>query len=142
MLVASLAGDTCYEHGIRLQFYDARRYRTSRAAPITVARHIGYPSYLKGVYQMSVPFHSVRTLADQPPTAPFSLPIPMVYERDPQRAQWEYRVVSVDLREEPPLDDERLASLGAEGWLLAGAIQPPSAREAAHTIIYYFVRQA
>lgn len=91
---------------------------------------------------MSLWFHSAHTLADQPQTQPFSLPIPMVYERDANRAQWEYRVVAVDLREEPPLDEERLAALGAEGWLLAGAIQPPSARETSHSIIYYFVRQA
>ncbi len=80
--------------------------------------------------------------ADQPLTQPFALPIPIIYDQAPDRARWEYRVVTVDLREEPPLDDERLAALGAEGWLLAGAIQPLSARETAHTVVYYFVRQA
>lgn len=83
-----------------------------------------------------------RSLADQPPAQPFSLPMPIVYERVTDRTHWEYHVVAVDLREEPPLDEERLTALGAEGWLLAGAVQPPSARETAHTIVYYFVRQA
>lgn len=78
----------------------------------------------------------------QTPAQPFSLPMPIVYERVTERARWEYRVVSVDLREEPPLDEERLGALGAEGWLLAGAIQPPGTRDASHTIVYYFVRQA
>lgn len=80
--------------------------------------------------------------ADQPTTQPFALPIPIIYDQAPARPRWEYHVVTMDLREEPPLDDERLAALGAEGWLLAGAIQPPSARETSHTIVYYFVRQA
>jgi hypothetical protein len=91
---------------------------------------------------MSLWGYAPRTLADQPPTQPFSLPMPIVYERVTDRVHWEYHVVTVDLREEPPLDDERLSALGAEGWLLAGAVQPPSARETAHTIVYYFVRQA
>jgi hypothetical protein len=91
---------------------------------------------------MSLWTYLPRTLADQPPAQPFSLPMPIVYERVAERVHWEYHVVTVDLREEPPLDDERLSALGAEGWLLAGAVQPPSAREAAHTIVYYFVRQA
>lgn len=86
--------------------------------------------------------YTPRTLADQPTAQPFALPIPVVYEQTAARAQWEYRVVSVDLREEPPLDDERLAALGAEGWLLVGAIQPPGARDVSYTIVYYFVRQA
>lgn len=83
-----------------------------------------------------------RKLSEPPQTQPFSLPMPIVYERVNDRIHWEYRVISVDLREEPPLDDERMTALGAEGWLLAGAIQPPSARDVSHTIIYYFVRQA
>lgn len=91
---------------------------------------------------MSLWMHTPRAMSEQPPTQPFALPLPIVYERVTERAHWEYRVVSVDLREEAPLDEERLAALGAEGWLLAGAIQPPSARETAHTIVYYFVRQA
>jgi hypothetical protein len=102
--------------------------------------------HLKGVYRMSlwnpVSRASFTQPPAQPPAQPFSLPLPIVYERVTDRARWEYRVVSVDLREEPPLDEERLGALGAEGWLLAGAIQPPVARDVSHTIIYYFVRQA
>ncbi len=85
---------------------------------------------------------AARWLADQPPTQPFSLPIPIVYERGADHARWEYRVVTIDLREQTPLDDERLGALGAEGWLLVGAIQPPGAHDAAQSIIYYFARQA
>jgi len=91
---------------------------------------------------MSLWSTSSRASFTQPPTQPFSLPMPIVYERITERVRWEYRVVSVDLREEPPLDEERLSALGAEGWLLASAVQPPSARDDAHTIVYYFVRQA
>ncbi len=98
--------------------------------------------YLKGVYRMSLWIHTSSRLSDQPPTQPFSLPIPIVYERGADHTHWEYRVVAVDLREEPPLDEERLAALGAEGWLLAGAIQPPAARDVSHSVVYYFVRQA
>ena len=91
---------------------------------------------------MSLWMYAPHAKPDQPPTQPFALPLPIVYEHVAERLQWEYRVVSVDLREEPPLDDERMAALGAEGWLLAGAVQPPGARDVSHTIIYYFVRQA
>ncbi len=78
----------------------------------------------------------------QPSSQPFTLPMPIVYERVTERVRWEYRVVSVDLREEPPLDEERLNALGAEGWLLTEAIRPPSVRDVSHIINYYFVRQA
>lgn len=81
-------------------------------------------------------------LAEPPQSQPFALPLPIVYERVAERTHWEYHVVSVDLREEPPLDEARLAALGVEGWLLAGAVQPPSTRDVSHTIVYYFVRQA
>ncbi len=91
---------------------------------------------------MSLWMHAPHAKPDQPPAQPFALPLPIVYEQVTDRTKWEYRVVSVDLREEPPLDDERMAALGAEGWLLAGAVQPPGARDVSHTIIYYFVRQA
>jgi hypothetical protein len=95
-----------------------------------------------GVYRMSLWIHESHRLSEQPPTQPFALPMPIVYERVNDRTHWEYRVVTVDLREEPPLDEERMGALGAEGWLLAGAIQLPSAHDVAHTVVYYFVRQA
>lgn len=91
---------------------------------------------------MSLWMYAPHAKPDQPPTQPFALPLPIVYEHVAERLRWEYRVVSVDLREEPPLDDERMSALGAEGWLLAGAIQPPGTRDVSHTIVYYFVRQA
>lgn len=86
---------------------------------------------------------SVRTLrSPDEPAAPFSLPMPIVYDQTPARVKWEYHVVTVDLREQPPLGDDETAALGADGWLLAGIVQPPAAREPSHTLIYYFVRQA
>ncbi len=91
---------------------------------------------------MSLWLQPPRMLGEPAPNQPFSLPMPIVYERVAERVPWEYRVISVDLREEPPLGEDRLAALGAEGWLLAGTIQPPSARETSHTVIYYFLRQA
>ncbi|HEX8731531.1 MAG TPA: hypothetical protein VF725_05665 [Ktedonobacterales bacterium] len=83
-----------------------------------------------------------RGVFSQPTSQPFGLPLPIVYEQTSERVRWEYHVVSVDLREEPPLDEERLAALGAEGWLLAGIVPLPDTREATRTLIYYFVRQA
>ncbi|HKT39351.1 MAG TPA: hypothetical protein VJR48_13330 [Ktedonobacterales bacterium] len=78
--------------------------------------------------------------ADLPGMQPVA-PLPIIYERaDPPR--WAYRVLTVDLREEPPLDEARLTELGTEGWLLAGILQLPaslSAAAAAH-VTYYFVR--
>jgi hypothetical protein len=67
-------------------------------------------------------------------------PTPVVFEpASPQR--WEYRVVAIDTREEAPLDDARLNTLGAEGWLLAGVITLPGRSDAQH-ILYHFVRSA
>jgi hypothetical protein len=65
----------------------------------------------------------------------------MVYESvaaSPQ--QWEYRVVSVDPREEEPLNEERLSELGAQGWLLVGVLEP-SQPETRPRVYYYFARQ-
>ncbi|HEU5440172.1 MAG TPA: hypothetical protein VFU88_12860 [Ktedonobacterales bacterium] len=66
-------------------------------------------------------------------------PMPIVYERaDPPK--WEYRLVTIDPREDEPLDETALAALGAEGWLLVGILQHP-AGERAH-LLYHFVRAA
>jgi hypothetical protein len=66
-------------------------------------------------------------------------PMPIVYERaDPPK--WEYRLVTIDPREDEPLDEPALAALGAEGWLLVGILQHP-AGERAH-LLYHFVRAA
>lgn len=83
-----------------------------------------------------------RAVFSQPTPQPFGLPMPIVYERVAEKVHWEYRVITVDLREEPPLDEERMGAIGADGWLLADIVQLPDAREAIRTLIYYFVRQA
>lgn len=70
-----------------------------------------------------------------------ALHVPMVYESvAASPVQWEYRVVSVDPREEAPLDEERLSALGAEGWLLVGLLEP-SQPESRPRVYYYFARQ-
>jgi len=47
----------------------------------------------------------------------------MVYERVPaEPVRWEYRVLTVDAREEDLPDAVRLNELGAEGWLLVGML--------------------
>lgn len=68
----------------------------------------------------------------------FSLPTPVVF--DPVTPQkWEYHVTRVDTREQPPLDEDALAALGAEGWLLAGVLTLPGKVDAPY-LVYYFVR--
>jgi hypothetical protein len=70
-----------------------------------------------------------------------ALHVPMVYESiasSPQR--WEYRVLSVDTREEELPDEVHLSELGAEGWLLVGVLEPRQSEARARTC-YYFVRQ-
>lgn len=78
-------------------------------------------------------------LANEPkPASP--PPTPIVFERaEPPR--WEYRVVAIDPREDEPLDEKALASLGSEGWLLANILTLPSGQTISR-IYYYFVRQA
>ena len=69
-----------------------------------------------------------------------SAPLPIIYEpADP--AQWQYHVVSIDPREDEPLDETALAALGAEGWLLAGILPQPTDAPSAR-VYYYFVRPA
>jgi hypothetical protein len=58
-----------------------------------------------------------------------------------ERARWEYKVVVVDPREDEPLEETRLAELGAEGWLLAGVVQSETGFTAGK-LYYYFVRAA
>ena len=49
--------------------------------------------------------------------------VPMVYEQVPvEPVRWEYRVLTVDAREEDLPDAVRLNELGAEGWLLVGVL--------------------
>ena len=70
-----------------------------------------------------------------------ALHVPMVYESvaiSPR--QWEYHVLSVDIREEAPLDEARLKELGEQSWLLVGVLEQ---RQDGMTsrVYYYFVRQ-
>lgn len=78
-------------------------------------------------------------LADELRPAP-PPPTPIVFERaDP--ARWEYHVVTIDPREDEPLNEEALARLGSDGWLLANILTLPDGQIISR-IYYYFVRQA
>lgn len=74
---------------------------------------------------------------EHPSASPLIAP-PVVYEPAPP-ARWEYRVVTVDLREEAPLDD-RLGTLGAEGWILTCVVTLPSGSDPARRLLYHFAR--
>jgi len=66
----------------------------------------------------------------------------MIYERTNQpTVRWEYRVETIDLREQAPLSQAQLNELGRHGWLLAGILQLPTSYEAG-PVQYYFVRDA
>ena len=53
-----------------------------------------------------------------------SLHIPMIYERVPATPLlWEYRVLSVNTREESLPDEARLNELGGQGWLLINVLE-------------------
>jgi hypothetical protein len=77
-------------------------------------------------------------LADEARPASFP-PTPIVFERAAP-TRWEYHVVSIDPREDEPLDETALAALGGEGWLLANILTLPSGQTISR-IYYYFVRQ-
>ena len=67
-------------------------------------------------------------------------PTPIVFERaDP--ARWEYHVVAIDPREDEPLDEQAMATLGSDGWLLTNVLTVPSGQTISR-IYYYFVRQS
>ena len=84
-------------------------------------------------------------------------PVPMVYEQvSDAPLQWEYHVLTVDLREAALPSAEDLNELGNAGWLLAGStsmrtepFNPFDELGAAgrlrdaekHKVYYYFVRQ-
>ena len=87
------------------------------------------------------PCRSPRFTGFEAPHQSPLIPAPVVFEpAEPQK--WEYRTVSVDLREDEPLDGAPLAALGVEGWLLAGILQLPSSGGASSRVTYYFVRSA
>jgi hypothetical protein len=67
-------------------------------------------------------FHTGNHLSEQKDVHS-SIHVPMVYERVPvEPVHWEYRVLTVDAREEDLPDAARLNELGAEGWLLVGVL--------------------
>ena len=69
------------------------------------------------------------------------LPLPIVYEKVPVApAHWEYRVLTIDTREEALPDGARLNELGSEGWLLVGMLDQ-QAGGSSRFVQYYFVRQ-
>ncbi|HEU0027634.1 MAG TPA: hypothetical protein VFQ25_11010 [Ktedonobacterales bacterium] len=85
---------------------------------------------------------NVRGLGfEQKPPQPFSLPMPIVYERVSEPPRWEYHSVTIDLREDEPLDERALNALGAEGWMLVSVAHPVGKSESAR-LIYYFMRPA
>ena len=68
----------------------------------------------------------------------YSLPVPMVYEQvSAEPITWEYRVLTIDTREEPLPDDEQLNELGTKGWILVGVLNLSESIR----VHYYFVRQ-
>jgi hypothetical protein len=77
-------------------------------------------------------------LSREEPRSPTYIPAPMVFE-PPEPQHWAYHVVRIDPREDEPLDEALLNALGAEGWLLAGVLEPQTGRP---HLYYYFVRAA
>src|SRR5260370_23177574 len=67
-------------------------------------------------------FHAGKHLSGQKDVQN-AVHVPMVYERVPvEPVRWQYRVLTVDAREEDLPDAARLNELGAEGWLLVGVL--------------------
>ena len=83
---------------------------------------------------------TMRTIAGELPVSSPFMATPIVFEpATPPR--WEYQVLSIDLREREPVTSDELATLGSDGWLLAG-ILPVSDQPAHPHVAYYFVRAA
>ncbi len=71
---------------------------------------------------ITMSFRMGNGLPDQG-NVPGSLHVPMVYEQvTVEPAHWEYRVLTVDTREEDLPDAVQLNELGAQGWLLIGIL--------------------
>jgi hypothetical protein len=66
--------------------------------------------------------------------------LPLMVFEPASSPKWEYRVVTVDPREEEPPTEARLAELGADGWLLAAVVD--LAGQPHGRLYYYFVRSA
>ncbi len=84
---------------------------------------------------------NARHFMNGQPDVRSSLPLPMVYEDVPVKpAQWEYHLLTIDLREEALPDVATLNELGKEGWLLVGVLDQ-GATGRSSLVHYYFVRQ-
>jgi hypothetical protein len=89
---------------------------------------------------LSLPFY--QRMSGQPDVrSAISMPMPMVYEDAPLKpTTWEYRVLTIDTREEALPDAALLNDLGKEGWLLVGVLDL-HAQASTSLVHYYFVRQ-
>ncbi len=84
---------------------------------------------------------SFRHFASDQQDVRLSLPIPMVYEDLPAvPVHWEYRMLTIDTREQELPGEAELNELGKEGWLLVGMLEQPTRQERG-LVHYYFVRQ-
>jgi hypothetical protein len=84
------------------------------------------------------PFH---TIMSEQTHDRMNLPLPMVYEQLPvELPRWEYRVMSIDTREEALPDAALLNELGAEGWSLVGVLEQRTSGTGS-IVFYYFIRQ-
>ena len=89
---------------------------------------------------ITMSFYTGKQLAEQT-DGPTNVHVPMVYEQVPvEPAHWEYRVLTVDVREEDLPDAVHLNELGAQGWLLVGVLDQ-GATGRGSKVHYYFVRQ-
>ena len=71
---------------------------------------------------LAMSFHFGDHLSDQKDVR-FAVPIPMVYENvRTEPARWEYRVLTIDPREEDLPTTELLNESGNQGWLLVGIL--------------------
>jgi hypothetical protein len=69
-----------------------------------------------------------------------SLHVPTVYVDVPPRPLlWEYRVLTVDTREEPLPDEAALNELGSQGWLLTNILEQRLS-ETGSRVHYHFMR--
>jgi len=72
---------------------------------------------------ITMSFRTGNSLSEQS-EASKSIHVPMVYEQVPvEPVRWEYRVLTVDTREEDLPDAVQLNELGAQGWLLVGVLE-------------------
>lgn len=84
---------------------------------------------------------SFRTIMSEQTHDRMNLPLPMVYEQLPvELPRWEYRVLTIDTREEALPGAEQLNELGAEGWSLVGVLEQSTSGRGS-IVLYYFIRQ-